>query len=251
MSHVSLAGIKFLSTKPKQAADHLITVALSGSASHVHLANAYTIALADKHPAYRELLNSGLVLPDGKPLSWASSLLRLKPRLFQVRGPQLFLDVLDRGRKFGLRHFFLGDTEYSLALLQQRVESDFPDVKIVGSYSPPFKEMSTIEKELQDRMVQASGAHIVWVGLGTPKQDFEAERISHATSTTTVAVGAAFSFTAGIIKSAPLWMQRIGFEWLFRLLSEPRRLWKRYVFGNPRFVFATIRNLRFRSQSGD
>lgn len=209
---------------------------------HIHLVNAYTVALADADPLYAELLTEGGInFPDGKPIAVVSALKRQRPRLRQVRGPQLFLDVFDIGREYGVKHYLLGSSPEVLAKLEQSLVKMFPGCDIVGSYSPPFRPLTPSEVESQDAQIVTSSPDIVWVGLGTPKQDIEASRLAQTTGLTAIAVGAAFDFAAGTTKEAPLWMRTIGLEWLFRLGTEPRRLWKRYVFGNLAFLRIVLR----------
>lgn len=189
------------------------------------------------------LKGPGINLPDGGPLS--SMLARTSEvACQQVRGPGLFENCLDRGREHGLRHFFLGGSQEALEQLIAQVEFRFPGCDIAGSWSPPFRPLSPAELEWQDLMIDGSGAHIVWVGLGTPKQDVEALRLVGSVGVTTAAVGAAFDFTAGTKVVAPLWMQASHLEWLFRLATEPRRLWKRYLFGNVQFLRLALRHTR-------
>lgn len=237
----SIGGLQFQPTGPEAAAKYLVELARTRRCAHVHLANAYTIALADKDYNYRQLINQGVVFADGKPITWFSRLTRQTPRVQQVRGPQLFLDVLDAGRSAGVRHFFLGSSPEVLKQMLDHLIERFADLEIVGALSPPFRPLTAEEIADQDALIRQSNADIVWVGLGTPKQDAEASRLAASTSRTAVAVGAAFDFTAGALRVAPNWMQRIGLEWLFRLASEPRRLWRRYLFGNARFVWAVCR----------
>lgn len=237
----AIGGLEFQSTGPHAAAEYVVELARTRRCAHVHLANAYTIALADRDDFYRQLLNDGTVLADGKPITWFSLLARQAPRIQQVRGLPLFLDVLDVGRHSGLRHFLLGSTEEVLEQMRSRLAERFEGVKIVGSYSPPFRPLTADEVIYQDGLIRQSSADIVWVGLGTPKQDMEAARLALSTARTAVAVGAAFDFAAGTLRVAPHWMQSAGLEWLFRLASEPRRLWRRYLFGNARFVRAVLR----------
>ncbi len=229
-----------------QAADAVVYAASlvpDAGGSHVHLANAFTLALADSHPEVRRVFaGSALNLADGKPLAWFSLLRRQSPRVHHVRGPQLFLDVFARDRAAGLRHFLLGSTPETLAALSAALESRFPGVAIVGAESPPFRELTPDELAEQDARITASGAQIVWIGLGTPKQDFEAKRLGESLPVVAVAIGAAFDFTAGTTREAPKWLRTLGLEWLFRLASEPRRLWRRYLFGNLRFILSVIRN---------
>ena len=223
------------------AANYVVELARSRSCTHVHLANAYTIAMADRDHDYRQLINQGVVFADGKPITWFSRLARQTPQIQQVRGPQLFLDVLDIGRSAGVSHFLLGSTDEVLERMRVRLGERFEGVEIVGSYSPPFRPLTAEEIACQDALIQQSDADIVWVSLGTPKQDTEARRLVLSTGRPAVAVGAAFDFTAGALRVAPIWMQTAGLEWLFRLASEPRRLWRRYLFGNVRFVWAVLR----------
>lgn len=234
----SIGGLEFQPTGPSAAARFVVDLAITRSCAHVHLANAYTVALADRDDAYRQLINQGMAFADGKPVTWFSNLLRQTPKIQQVRGPQLFLDVLDVGRSAGVRHFFLGSTEDVLQRMCERLIERFAGLEIVGSYSPPFRQLTAEEIDYQDAVIRKSAADIVWVGLGTPKQDIEAARLAQSTARPAVAVGAAFEFAAGTLRVAPTWIQRAGLEWLFRLASEPRRLWRRYIFGNARFVWA-------------
>lgn len=202
----------------------------------VHLINAYSIALSSEQDSYRECLESAFCnFPDGKPLSL---LTRFSDEpLSQVRGPRLFEAVLDRGRTAGLRHFLLGSTPETLNALVESIERKYPGTSIVGIESPPFRKLSAEEVIAQDLRIKQSEADIVWVGLGTPKQDFEAQRLA-SKGFNAIAVGAAFDFTAGVKKEAPAWMTAAGFEWLFRFATEPRRLWRRYLIGNIQFLIA-------------
>lgn len=237
----SIGGLEFQPTSPNAAANNVVELARTQRCVHVHLANAYTISLADQDDAYRQLINQGVVFADGKPITWFSRLTGQTPRIQQVRGPQLFLDVLDAGRSSGMRHFFLGSTDDVLQQMCARLIERFAGLEIVGTYSPPFRQLTAEEAAFQDTLIRQSDANIVWVGLGTPKQDVEAARLAQSTARPAVAVGAAFDFAAGTLRVAPPWMQRVGLEWLFRLASEPRRLWRRYLFGNARFVRAVLR----------
>ena len=242
---VSCAGVPITTCTPERAADHLIELALSTDRGHdVHLCNAYTLALADRDDGYRAMLGRAtLNLPDGTPVVWANRLLhRGEPVAAQrVRGPQLFLDVFKRGQSRGLKHYLLGSTPEVLRALEENLRTRFPDALIVGVESPPFRPLTRDEHDEQAERIRASGAHIVWVGLGTPKQDWECARLRDRLPGLFVAIGAAFDFAAGTKPVAPRWMQDNGLEWVHRLGSEPRRLWRRYLFGNTRFVLAVAR----------
>lgn len=215
------------------------------SAFHVHLVNAYTISLAAQDSQYADLLSTGGInLPDGKPIAVLSGLRNKTPKLHHVRGPQLFLDVFDAGRQYGIRHFLLGSSPEVLARLQETLLSRYPGCDIVGIESPPYRPLTAHELEMQDRRISATAPHIVWVGLGTPKQDWEAQRLAASIGATTIAVGAAFDFAAGTVREAPKWVRAIGLEWFFRLCSQPKRLWRRYLIGNSKFLMVALRDIQ-------
>lgn len=237
---LEFCGIPFRSSSPADATTEVIEAAVHGPAVHVHLLNAYSVVVADRDPLFAEAVASGVNYPDGKPLAILTK--RSRPRLIQVRGPGLFEQVLDQGRNERLTHFLLGSTDQVLEQLERAIASKYPGAHIAGSFSPPFRSLTKDELNEQDEMIRESGANIVWVGLGTPKQDLEVKRIVESLGVTAVAVGAAFDFTAGTKRVAPAWMQRTGLEWLHRLLAEPRRLWKRYLIGNCQFLWLAFRS---------
>lgn len=212
----------------------------------VRLANAYCVALAEGEESYRTLLTtSGINFPDGTPVVKVMQLTCRGDEAGpgRVRGPSLFTRVLEHGQPQALRHFFLGGSPDTLAALETNVKSRFPDAEIVGSYSPPFAPISDSYINDCARAVEETSAEVVWVGLGTPKQDFVASALAPRLSVPVVGVGAAFDFVAGTTPEAPVWMQNSGTEWIFRFASEPRRLGRRYLLGNAIFIRAAIRTL--------
>jgi len=180
-----------------------------------------------------------LVTPDGMPLVWA---LRHAGHVEsdRVYGPDLMLSVFDAGSSKGLRHFLYGATAETLEQLQARLLAKFPQARIVGSYAPPFRNLSTREEtDIADRL-NRSGADIIWVGLSSPKQELWMARMrDRLEASMLIGVGAAFDFHAGLKRQAPRFIQRSGFEWAFRLLCEPRRLWRRYALVVPTFISLT------------
>lgn len=222
----------------------------------IHFANAYNVALADTDKQYQALIESGdLVFTDGTPVVWAGR--RLHPDVAEawtrVYGPDLMTGVLDRSidaqatamdaqaNAHNPRHYLLGGTPEVLATLRQRISEQWPNALIVGADSPPFATPTPADLDARDERIRSSGATLVWVGLGTPKQDVEVRRLADSLPVTALAVGAAFDFLAGTTKQAPVWMQRSGLEWSYRLAQEPRRLARRYLWGNPRFVLSVAR----------
>ena len=212
----------------------------------VHFANAYTVALADDDRGYAGLFTaeSTVVFTDGMPVAWAGR--KFYPNLAsewqRVYGPDVMVGVLDRSNAEGPTHYLLGGSPEVLEQLQRAIAERWPDAQVVGAESPPYRALTPAERSAQDERIRASGAQIVWVGLGTPKQDWEVARLAAELPVVAMAVGAAFDFLAGVKPQAPLWMQRSGLEWAYRLGTEPRRLAKRYLWGNPRFVVSAWRS---------
>jgi len=214
----------------------------------VHFCNAYNVALADDDPAYAELINNGdLVFSDGTPVVWAGKRLHkdLAHAWTRVYGPDLLTGVLgksDAKDDSGPRHYFLGSTPETLSALCEAIHERWPMATIAGIESPPFRTATPFELAARDERIRASRATCVWVGLGTPKQDYEVTRLATVMPVVALAVGAAFDFTAGMKRQAPVWMQSSGTEWIYRLATEPRRLARRYLWGNPRFIVAVFQN---------
>ena len=238
-----VGSVPFLSTDADTAAHATCERAITQvNGHHVHLLNAYSIALANNDQEYRNAIADGAInLPDGLPVCWVSRLRRDRQPLTQVRGVAFFLRTFEIGQSYGIKHFLLGSTPETLLALERNLLHLYPEAKIAGSISPPFRALTSKEVEDQDEAILRSGAHIVWVGLGTPKQDFEAARLAASIPVTAAAVGAAFDFVAGTVKEAPPFISKLGFEWLYRLVKEPRRLWRRYIFGNARFLSVAFR----------
>ncbi len=190
----------------------------------------------------RSIHNSaGLVTPDGMPLVWLSRW-RGQRHVRRVYGPDLMLAVCERSLERGWRHFLFGGEEGVPELLAERLRARFPGLAVVGAWSPPFRPLTPEEEAQLSVRIAASGADIVWVGLSTPKQErWMSEHIGRLTAPVLVGVGAAFDFHAGRKRQAPRWMQGAGLEWFYRLLTEPRRLWRRYLINNPRFVWRVLR----------
>ncbi len=179
---------------------------------------------------------AGLVTPDGMPLVWLSRLKGFR-HVDRVYGPDLMLALCERSVARGYRHFFYGGAKGVPEQLSEVLQRRFPGLCIVGTYSPPFRPLTAEEDEEVVRMINGADPDIVWVGLSTPKQErWMADHVGRLTAPVLIGVGAAFDFHTGRKPQAPRWMQRSGLEWLFRLLTEPRRLWRRYLINNPLFI---------------
>ena len=222
-----------------EALDRLFATEARGA---VHLCNAYTLALASKDETLARELNSGsLNLPDGKPLIWIARSLGLRHMTRRVYGPELMERAFADGQSSGIRHYLYGSTPEVVDRLAAAIPLRWPAALLVGVESPPFGDPSDDELDACAARFMAADAQIVWVGLGTPKQDFVTARLARRSDLTFVAIGAAFDFIAGEKRQAPKLMREHGLEWLYRLASEPRRLWKRYLLGNTRFVYQNLR----------
>ena len=209
----------------------------------VHFANAYNIALAEHDEHYQELMNKGdYVFTDGTPVVWAGKRLHPNQDWERVYGPDVTEWILLNSDPEKTFHYFLGSTPETMEKLQREIKNQYPTARVVGFDCPPFREPTESELSTRDQKIKDSGATVVWVGLGTPKQDFEVQRIASALPVTAVAVGAAFDFIAQTVPQAPKWMQSSGLEWSYRLAREPRRLAKRYFWGNPQFIRSVIKN---------
>jgi len=176
-----------------------------------------------------------LVTPDGMSLVWLCKL-KGERAVERVYGPDLMLALCGRSSNPGYRHFFYGASPEVLEALRARLCTRYPGLEVVGTYSPPFRSLTSQEDtDVVQRITQAQ-PDIVWVGLSTPKQEqWMADHVGRLGTAVLIGVGAAFDFHAGVKRQAPRWMQRNGLEWLFRLLSEPRRLWRRYLVNIPLF----------------
>jgi N-acetylglucosaminyldiphosphoundecaprenol N-acetyl-beta-D-mannosaminyltransferase len=196
----------------------------------------------DDPTTMRAVLGAMLVVPDGQPLVWALRLLG-HARSTRVYGPDLMAHYCAHAADNGTPiYLYGGRSEQALELLTQRLRERFPGLRIVGGWSPPFRPLSTEEQAQAVARIDGSGAQVVWVGTGQPKQElWMSEMRPLLAAPLLVGVGAAFDFHAGIVSQAPAWMQRCGLEWLYRLTREPKRLWRRYASQNPRFVVGFLR----------
>jgi N-acetylglucosaminyldiphosphoundecaprenol N-acetyl-beta-D-mannosaminyltransferase len=198
---------------------------------------------AHDSPAFHILVNDAdLVTPDGMPLVW---MMRLKGvrRQQRVYGPTLMLHVLAAAARAGVPVGFYGGAPEVLDKLIKRMHARHEGLNVAFSYSPPFRALTDEEDAEVVQKINQSGTRILFVGLGCPRQEIWMAQHRGRIQSVMLGVGAAFDFYAGTKPQAPSWIQVLGFEWLFRLLSEPRRLWKRYLYHNPRFVFLALVDL--------
>ncbi len=209
--------------------------------NYVCVTSVHGIVESQGDARLRQIHNSaGLVTPDGIPLVWFMKS-HGENHVERVYGPDLMLAVMQLSLEHGYTHFLYGATDETLRRLQDRLERRFPGVRIVGKHAPPFRPLTFAEDVEIVEKINRSGADIVWVGLSTPKQElWMADHVGRLNAPVTLGVGAAFDFHAGLKRQAPSVIRRNGLEWLFRLLTEPRRLWKRYFSIVPYFAFNAV-----------
>jgi N-acetylglucosaminyldiphosphoundecaprenol N-acetyl-beta-D-mannosaminyltransferase len=205
---------------------------------YVCITGVHGVMESQDNPELKRIHNAaGMVTPDGMPMVWANKL-RGNSHVSRVYGPDLMLRVCSEGVAKSYRHFFMGGAEGVADLLAKKLNEKFPGMQVAGTFCPPFRKMTDEEDRALNEQINASRADIVWVGLSTPKQEFWMDgHVGKLDAPVLIGVGAAFDFHAGLKKQAPRWMQKSGLEWFFRLCTEPRRLWKRYLRNNPRFVW--------------
>lgn len=213
----------------------------SGEGGTVCLANVHVVEAARRDDPLREALEAAdLVLPDGAPIAWAIRRGGCKD-VRRISGSALFRGLCARGETTGVRHFFLGGTPGTLTTVVEATERSFPRLAICGSNSPPYQSADRQDAESLGRLISAAAANVVWVGMGAPKQEVLMTRLRpFAPQAVFIGVGAVFDFVAGTKRRAPQWMRRAGLEWLFRLVTEPRRLLRRYAVTNTTFVTAVL-----------
>ncbi len=204
---------------------------------YVCATSVHGLVEAARDPSFRAILNrAALVVPDGMPLVWFGRS-HGRRTMSRVYGPDLMWEVCRRTDRLPVRHFLYGGAPGVAEDLRARLRAVFPALRVVGVYSPPFRELSDTELTEVAERINASGADIVWVGLSTPKQErWMAAVRDRLRARVLLSVGAAFDFHARRVRQAPRWMQGAGLEWLFRLSQEPRRLWRRYAYNNPVFL---------------
>jgi N-acetylglucosaminyldiphosphoundecaprenol N-acetyl-beta-D-mannosaminyltransferase len=204
---------------------------------YICVTGVHGVMEAQEDATLRRILNQAfLCTPDGMPMVWMGRL-RGHREMSRVYGPDLMLEVCAWSEKSGCRHFFFGGAPGVAEQLREKLQATFPDLQVVGCYTPPFRPLNVEEVKQLQEMVRAAQPDILWVGLSTPKQEkFMGEFLPRLDVTLMIGVGAAFDFHSGRVKQAPRWMQRTGLEWFYRLCQEPGRLAKRYLRNNPLFV---------------
>jgi N-acetylglucosaminyldiphosphoundecaprenol N-acetyl-beta-D-mannosaminyltransferase len=240
---VEIVGVPLAVSDYEEVVEWMRAMIAAGARGYLTAAAVNLVMSAQEEPeTMAAVLGATLAVPDGMPLVWALRALGHR-RATRVYGPDLMLCFCARAAAEEIpMYLYGGRDEAALALLRTRLHERFPSLRIVGGYSPPFRELTPAEEQQVVAEIDGCSAQVVWVGTGQPKQERWMHRMRPLLQAPLlVGVGAAFDFHAGLVPQAPRWMQSSGLEWSYRLAREPRRLWRRYARYNPRFVAAFAR----------
>lgn len=239
---VTIADIEIDALEMREVLDRIgDCIENKGSGNYVCLVNVHTLMAAQRDLVLKKVLNGAfLTLPDGMPLVWVGRRQESTIRK-NIRGSDLFAELTRISVQKGYRHFYYGGDEGVPERLREVMQLKYPGLKVVGTYSPPFRPLTPQEEEHVRLMIASSQADIIWVGLGAPKQEkWMASHAGIVAAPVMIGIGAAFNFHTGLIKEAPAWMRNAGLEWFYRLCQEPRRLFTRYLKYNTMFILRIL-----------
>ena len=246
----NILGVNIAVTNMKKTVDYLDINLKELSGSYICVSNVHTTVMSYEDESYRSVQNGAAVaLPDGKPLSVAC-----RKRGFaeaeRVTGPDLMREIFLLSAKRGWRHYFYGSTEETLKALKTALKKTYPGIEVAGIYSPPFRPLTVEEDRAAVDRINLSKADFVWIGLGAPKQERWMAEHKGKVQGLMIGVGAGFDYHAGSLKRAPQWMQKCSLEWLYRLLQDPVRLFKRYLVTNTKYLWLIGRENRRKQKEG-
>ncbi len=251
---IPIINVGIDTTSYADTCDRITTLAQQAKSCYIVVANVHVVMSAYWDQTYRQVLeNAEIITPDGMPLVWGLRSLGAKNQQ-RVYGPDLMMAMCDRAMQENLSVYLYGATANTLAKLEQNLKAKFPDLAIAGKHAPPYLDINSpkFKSQLVEdvQIIAKSGAEVVFVALGCPKQEFWMSKAHHQLSAVMIGVGAAFDFHSGQVSQAPRWMMAIGLEWLYRFCQEPMRLWQRYLINNPCFVILfAIQHLRRKLQN--
>ncbi len=235
---VSILGVKVHATDMDRALARVESALATGDKGYVCVTGVQGVMEAQSDSNLKRIINQALLtIPDGRPTVWVGWL-RGFLKMRQVTGPTMMLRLCALSAEKGYTHFFFGGNDGVAQELKQSLTQRFPGMKVVGTYTPPFRPLNAEEEAELIRMVAETKPDFFWVGLSTPKQErFMDQYVSKLDAKLMFGVGAAFDIHTGRIKDAPYWMKLTGVQWMHRIYQDPKRLWKRYLVNNPKFVY--------------
>lgn len=241
--NVKIGKVGFNAMTQRELIDLIENVPLNDSSAYITFTGVQIIVKADRATEVADAQNNATICAgDGMPVKWIAQKHGIKCE--RCSGPDIMSKILAEGVVKGRRHYFYGTTDETLSLLKEKLNDKYPGIIIAGMYSPPFRPLTPEEDEQVTLMINLAKPDYLWVGLGAPKQDYwiqaHQNSIKHCRM---MGVGAAFHFLAGTVKRAPVTVQNIGLEWLYRLLQEPRHLWKRYLIEGPKFILICLKDM--------
>lgn len=210
---------------------------------YICICNVHSVVTTTRDAEYKRIINEAdMCTPDGAPIAWAMRRFGMRSQE-RINGPDLMWHYLARAQELGQKVFFYGSTVKTLTELRKAIAAKFPRLQIAGMHSPPFRPLSDEEDSAEVEMINRSGAQVIFVGLGCPKQERWMAAHRGRIQGVMIGVGAAFDYHSGLLRRAPVWWQRNGLEWLYRLICDPQRLMKRYMVTNTLFVIGFSRQL--------
>lgn len=240
MEICSILGVGIAVTNMKNTLNYIDNNLEEFKGKYICISNVHTTVMAYENKQYMDIQNRAILsLADGGPLSVVSKIKGFK-HADRVTGPDLMEEIFKLSEKKGYTHYFYGSTEENLKKMKLRLNKKYPKLRILGMYSPPFKEKVELESEDKLKELNKINADFIWVGLGAPKQEKWMSYHENKVNSLMIGVGAGFDYMAGTIKRAPRWMQKYSLEWVYRLIQDPRRLFKRYIVTNTKFIYLII-----------
>ena len=238
IERVNVLGVGVSAIDMNKALEQIDEWVRNGERRYVCVCPVHSIMECRRSAEVRHVFNSaGMVTPDGMPLVWVAHASG-HPEVSRVYGPDLMLAELAASERTGHRHFFYGGGRGVAQRLAERMKARFPGLAIAGVYEPPYAPLDRLCTDEMASIINAAQPDVVWIGMSSPKQDrWMARMRDRLDAAVLIAVGAAFDFHSGAVKQAPVWMQRSGLEWVYRLATDPRRLWRRYLVDNPWFLW--------------
>jgi N-acetylglucosaminyldiphosphoundecaprenol N-acetyl-beta-D-mannosaminyltransferase len=247
ISTCNILGVQIAATNMEEIIRFVCSNIEFLSGYYICISNVHTTVMSYNNEVFCRTQNDSVFsLPDGKPLSIVCKRRGYK-KTGRVTGPDFMGKLFELSEENKFRHFFYGSKQETLEALESHLKTIYPHLNIVGMYSPPFKPLTEEENILMIEKINAAKPDFVWVGLGAPKQEIWMSNNKYRVKGLMVGVGAGFDYYAGNIKRAPLWMQNMCIEWLYRLIQDPKRLWKRYMNTNWKFLWLVfVENIKMK-----